>query len=402
MSFRRVGLIAALAQLVLMTAYVVFEAIYGQGLWYGLVGFVGILVFPAVGLAILNRHPRHLVGLLFCVSQVGWAVNNLAGSYVRTGAFPFTWLAVWLYIWPGILSSAVLVVLLLVFPDGRFLSPRWRRVGQAVLVVAAVTGLAAAVAPGPVDPSIGIAAANPLGVSGIVGDIAGAVSNLGYPLFVPMFVLAAVALVRRYRRSGIVEREQLKWFASSVVLAALLSVGALVLLSVYPSADTAPVWAQLVNELAILSVSLVPIAAAIAILRYRLYDIDVLIRRTLIYAAVSAVLAAAYIGAIALSQAVLAPFTGGSGVAVAISTLAVVALFQPVRTRIRTAVDRRFYRSRFDAGRTLEAFSARLSEEVDLDALRAALLVVVGDTMQPTHASLWLREVRNDFRTPPA
>ena len=136
---------------------------------------------------------------------------------------------------------------------------------------------------------------------------------------------------------------------------------------------------------------LLPIAIGIAILRYRLYDIDVLIRRTLVYAALSAVLIAAYLVGLALFQAILAPITSGSAVAVAISTLAVVALFQPMRIRIQATVDRRFYRSQYDAERTLDTFSARLREEVDLDAVRSDLIDAVQRTVQPAHASVWLR-----------
>ena len=138
-----------------------------------------------------------------------------------------------------------------------------------------------------------------------------------------------------------------------------------------------------------------PIAIALAIFRYRLYEIDVLIRRTLIYAALSAILVAAYVGGVALFETVLAPFTGGSGVAVAISTLGVVALFQPLRRRIQNAVDRRFYRATYDAERTLDSFAGRLRDEVDLESVRADLLHAVRETVQPDHASVWLREAKS-------
>jgi hypothetical protein len=138
---------------------------------------------------------------------------------------------------------------------------------------------------------------------------------------------------------------------------------------------------------------LLPVAIGIAVTRYRLYDIDLLIRRTIIYAAVSAVLVATYVGAVAVLQTMLAPVTTGSGVAVAISTLAVIALFQPLRTRIQAAVDRRFYRAKYDAEQTLDTFAGRLRDDVELDSVRAELLAAVAETLQPSHASVWLRKV---------
>ncbi|HAL25188.1 MAG TPA: hypothetical protein DCP25_00405 [Chloroflexi bacterium] len=191
-----------------------------------------------------------------------------------------------------------------------------------------------------------------------------------------------MSLFIRYRRSSAVEREQIKWLAYSGTLAFVL----IVLGNAIPG--DLGTW---LFPLAFVVLGTLPIAIAIAIFRYRLYDIDVLIRRTLVYAAVSAVLLAAYIGGVALFQTILAPFIAGNGVAVAISTLAVVALFQPVRRRIRAAVDRRFYRSRYDAERTLDAFAGRLRDEVDLESVRADLLQAVRETVQPAHASVWLR-----------
>jgi hypothetical protein len=391
MNFRAVGLAVSVLQLVLMSAYVVLETVYGDGFLSGLAGFATILVFAAVGLAILSRHPRHFVGLLFCLSQIGWAVNNPAGSYARAGVLPFTWLAIWLYTWPGILSAGLTVLLLLVFPDGRFLSARWRRFGQAVLATAAIGAVAAALAPGPIDASIGIETTNPFGLGGAVGEVAAAVGAVAFPLQVPQYLAAAIGMVLRYRRSGHVEREQLKWFATSVGLAASLIVVELVLMGVYPNPSSSPLWAQVFGQLTIFSVSLIPIAAGFAILRYRLYDIDVLINRTVVYATVSAVLVATYLVGVALFEFVLSPFTSGSGPAIAASTLGVVALFQPIRARIQSAVDRRFYRQKYDAARTLDAFAARLRDQIDLDAVQVELLNAVGETVHPARVSLWLK-----------
>ena len=393
MSFRAIGLAAAIAQLILLTANLVLATIYGNGFLDGFIGGISILIFPAVGLAILNRHPRHMVGLLFCLSQLGWAINNVAGTYARAG-LPNAWIAVWLYVWPGVVSGALTVLLLLRFPDGRFLNARWRRFGQAVLASAVVVAVASAVAPGPIDPSIGIEVSNPLGLGGFGGDVAAAISALGYPLQVPEFVVAAIGMVLRYRRAALIEREQLKWFATSVGFAAVMIAVELAVMGAYPNPASAPLWTQILGQFAIFSVSLIPVAAAIAILRYRLYDIDVLIRRTVIYGATTAGLAVTFFAVVLLVETVLSPFTRGNELAVAASTLVSLTLFQPFRRRIQEVVDRRFYRSRYDAARVLDAFSARLRDEVDLDTVRADLIDAADRTVQPAHASVWLRERR--------
>ena len=198
-------------------------------------------------------------------------------------------------------------------------------------------------------------------------------------------LIAPVGLVVRFRRSRGVEREQLKWLTYTAAIAFGLQ-----LIGSFSPPGTL---ASLSEAMSVVVIGLLPVAIGIAVTRYRLYDIDVLIRRTLIYAAVTAVLAATYIGAVAVSQAIVAPFTAGSGVAVAISTLAVVALFQPVRTRIQSAVDRRFYRSKYDAEHTLDAFATRLREQIDLGALERELLAAVDEALQPDRASVWLRKV---------
>jgi hypothetical protein len=197
-------------------------------------------------------------------------------------------------------------------------------------------------------------------------------------------LIAPLALVVRLRRSRGVEREQLKWLTYTAVIAfGLMLTGFLI--------PPGPV-NTLIEAATVFGISLLPVAIGIAIMRYHLYAIDLLIRRTLIYAALSAVLLAAYVGGVALFHAILAPITSGSGIAVAISTIAVVALFQPIRTRIQAAVDRRFYRQKYDAELTLDAFTARLRDQVDLSALEGALLAVVDDTMRPAQANVWLRK----------
>jgi hypothetical protein len=197
----------------------------------------------------------------------------------------------------------------------------------------------------------------------------------------PVMAGACWSLVVRFRRSIGIEREQIKWLAFSAVPLAVAGLASAVL----PD--------KLGQVLFVFLLLSVPLAIGIAVTRYRLYDIDVLIRRTLIYAALSAALLATYVGGVALLQSILSPLISGSGVAVAISTLAVVALFQPLRTRIRSAVDRRFYRAKYDAEQTLDTFAGRLRDEVELDSVRAELLAAVREALQPSHASLWLRKV---------
>jgi hypothetical protein len=222
--------------------------------------------------------------------------------------------------------------------------------------------------------------ANPLAIDGPLATLLGYVSSFGFVVY----LIPVAAVLVRFRTSTGTERQQLKWFAYATSIVALLFVATLV----------GPVFSYL-GELGslvwVLAIDLIPISVAIAVLRYRLYDIDLLINRTLVYGGTTAVIGGAFFAGIVLLQALLRPFTTGSELSVAASTLVSFALFQPLRRRIQRAVDQRFYRSRYDAVRTVDAFSERLRDEVELDALRGDLLTVVGDTMQPAHASLWLR-----------
>jgi hypothetical protein len=224
---------------------------------------------------------------------------------------------------------------------------------------------------------------NPIGLAGLENPEKSTVGAVLFGLVVVSMVAAVVSLVIRFRRSRGDERQQLKWFACAGALLPLLAISDIILL---PDVFIDLLFAVLTAFL--------PVAAGIAILRYRLYDIDALINRTLVYAALTLTLGVAYVGSVLLLQTALRPFTSGSDIAVAVSTLAVVALFQPLRRRIQDWVDRRFYRSRYDAQRTLDEFSSRLREEVDLAQLEGQLVTAVERTIRPTHASLWLRPGR--------
>jgi hypothetical protein len=243
----------------------------------------------------------------------------------------------------------------------------------------------AALKAGPMD-GLATSRDNPAGL--IPAQLAALLLGPVVALLFGVVLLAVTSLTVRFRRATGVERQQLKWLVYAVALLAFFSFTNTLAFLTGRASD-------LTGAAFILSLALIPLAIGVAILRYRLYDIDVLIRRTLVYGATTAGIAAAFFAGIVVLQALLRPVTSGSELAVAASTLASVALFQPLRRRIQSAVDRRFYRSKYDAERTLDAFAVRLRDEVDLEALERELVGVVNDTMQPAHASVWLRSARS-------
>jgi hypothetical protein len=275
----------------------------------------------------------------------------------------------------------VLVFTPLVFPTGRLLSARWR----LVAVVAAV-GTAAIITLSALQPMLQgedhHPVRNPIGVAGVPDPEEGALGAILFGLLLLCAAAAVTSVVVRFRRSQGVERQQLKWFTYA---AALLILFLLVTDYLLPQSGVVEVLYGLV-------VALVPVAAGIAILRYRLYDIDRLINRTLVYGALTALLGAVYAAAVLVGGQLFGGVGGNPpSWAVAGATLAVAALFQPARRRIQQVVDRRFNRRKYDAAKTVEAFSTRLRDHVDLDTLSAELLAVVDQTMEPTRVSLWLR-----------
>jgi hypothetical protein len=359
-----------------------------------------LLSFAVVGSLLVVRRAGGPIGWLLGTVGALAQVLGLSQAYgyaslYAGAALPGGELAVWLGSVIGNALIAFIISALVRFPDGRppnrvFAVLMWAAIALIaipgtvvyaladlpILVPLTYTGLHAGALPRSIP--------NPFAVHGQVGDLLLLASSvLNY--LAPAVLIAPLSLAVRLRRSRSVEREQLKWLTYT----AAITFGLMVIGYVIPPGPLN----TLVEAPTVLGIGLLPVAIGIAIMRYHLYAIDVLIRRTLIYAAVSAVLLVAYIGGVALFQTILAPLTSGSGVAVAISTLAVVALFQPVRTRIQAAVDRRFYRRKYDAERTLDAFAARLRDQVDLGALEGELLAVVDDTMRPAQANVWLRKV---------
>jgi len=355
---------------------------------------LSLLVFVGVGLLLTLRLPRHPVGWLLLWAGALFQLTFAAGAYkwaafIRApGTLPLGEVALLIGIaWLPALGCLFLAIML--FPTGRPPSPRWR-LPAAVVVMATALGLVAELLGPrefPVQPSpfgaqgaLPLTVANPLAIDGPLGTLLGYVG--AFPLVVYLIPVAAVLV--RFRTAAGTERQQLKWFAyaASIVMVFFVATG---------FGLFSYLGGVLASLVAVVVMDLIPISVAIAILRYRLYDIDLLINRTLVYAGTTAVIGGAFFGGIVLLQTLLRPFTTGSELSVAASTLVSFALFQPLRRRIQRAVDQRFYRSRYDAGRTVDAFSARLGDEVDLDAVRDDLLDAVGDTMQPAHASLWLR-----------
>jgi hypothetical protein len=339
-----------------------------------------ILGFGVVGALIASRHPLNPVGWVFCAGALAFGLSGLGESYAIYSLFAdprgpleggrtMAWFSTWVWV-PG--GVALVLFFPLLFPSGRLLSPRWRPVAATAIVAAAFLSVGIAFSPGRFEdlPQV----ENPYGVGGAVGDVFAAFQALGWLLLVVCLVASATSLVLRFRRARGVERLQLKWVAA----ASVLLVASFLLWEV---------WEGLVP----LGIGAMVVAAGIAILRYRLYDIDVVINRTLVYGVLTATLAVAYLGSVLLLQLALSPLTEQSDLAVAGSTLAVAALFRPARGRIQELVDRRFYRRKYDAAKTIEGFGAHVRDQVELDSLGAELRAVVAETMQPAHVSLWLR-----------
>ena len=349
---------------------------------------VGLIGAPVLGGLIASRRPENLYGWLWLGLSLGLALLLFGQVYaaysmvVEPGSLPAPRTVGHVVAGEGwVVAFTMLPLLLLLFPTGRLPSHRWRFVAWAVAVCGA-TGIVLY----PFRPAedVMVPVANPLGVEGPVGEALSVFVTVLYLIIVFAAVPCALSLVFRYRRAGGVERQQLKWFA----YAAVLFVGTNVSQFFYEPPYT---WDALVEVVTIVGLY---VAVGIAILRYRLYDIDVVINRTLVYGSLTALLALVYLGGVTATQAILRMLTGEQEqpqLAIVVSTLIIAALFTPLRRRIQSFVDRRFYRSKYDARKTLEDFSLKLRDETDLESLNNDLVGVVRETMQPAHVSLWLR-----------
>ena len=341
---------------------------------------IGAGVFVVVGTAIVRAQPGNPLGWLFQAFGVVFGGGAICEALAARGA-PGSRLAslgAWYDNWnwaPLILGTATLVLLL--YPDGRLPDSRrrWRLALWCAVLATLLMTVHAALIPGPLDSSPELL--NPFPVPAIRW------APLFLALLIPTSVLSGVAaiVVRRRRASGIV-RLQLRWLFFSGSLLAIP------FLSYWPVTFFGETAVGVLEVLLIVALVAVPVTVGLAILRYRLYDIDVIVNRTLVYGALTALLAAAYGGLTVLGQALV---PANSELSVAVATLAIAALVRPVRRRIQDVVDRRFYRARYDAAAAVEDFQHRLRQEVDLDAVTADLLGVVGRTVQPASATLWLR-----------
>jgi hypothetical protein len=343
--------------------------------------------FMVVGAVIVAHRPGNAVGWIFSAIGLLTATGVVAAEYAayvsrtRSGSAPGMVLATAYNSWWWYPTLAlVLVFTPLLFPAGRLLSARWRPVAVAAAVGTATIIVLSVLQPTFQDEDHPIR--NPIGITGIPDPEAGALGAILFGLLLLCSVAAVLSVVLRFRRSRGVERQQLKWFTYAAAL-----MGAFLLLTDYLFPQS-----FVVELLYGLAVALVPVAAGVAVLRYRLYDIDRLVNRTLVYGVLTALLGAVYAGAVL----VLGQLFGGVGRnppswAVAGATLAVAALFQPARRRTQVVVDRRFNRRKYDAAETIQAFSTRLRDQIDLDTLAAELIAVVDQTMEPTGVSLWLR-----------
>ncbi len=390
-----------------------------EGYWLfptlGVLPAVFSLAYPTVGALIASRHPRNSIGWLFCAAGfvvIGLSFATAYADYAifarSSPALPATQYMAWLadrdilstapyYLgqrlpegacsatkeicewWErssGIALPAMVVVLtllLLLFPDGRLPSRKWSVAALTALIGSALVTLWWTTEPGPLFfyPSID----NPFGIKGDIRHLVEGWGKVGWLVGWASLVASGLSWVTRWIKAEGEQYQQMKWFAYGLLLV---------------------VFAYLISPQVLLmpALTLLPIAVGVAILKYRLYDIDVIVNRTLVYGSLTAILAGLYFGGVTATEAIFRSLTGQGKqpqLAVVVSTLVIAALFNPLRRRIQGFIDRRFYRRKYDARETLEDFSAKLRDETDLDALNEDLVEVVRETMQPAHVSLWLR-----------
>jgi hypothetical protein len=347
--------------------------------------------FAPVGALIASRHPTNPVGWLLCIYGLVISVSHFGAQYAifalltQPDSLPAGEVLAWIVSWLLPIIVGLTVFYILLFPTGRLPSRRWRLLVWLTVAFVLVGVISSALSPGALMGVLG-PIRNPFGIEGF--------SNVYYKadLFAVsrlLTIAAALSLFVRLRPAIGIERQQIKWF----VYAAAANVSGSTLAYIVPGVIDTPLWFERAGfALNIITIPAMPIAIGIAILRYRLYDIDLIINRTLVYGSLTAALALLYVGGVLALQGTFRTLTGQeSQLAVVASTLIIAALFNPMRRRIQSFIDRRFYRRKYDARKTLDTFNTRLRDEVDLDSLTTNLVMVVKDTMQPAYVSVWLR-----------
>jgi hypothetical protein len=342
--------------------------------------FLPPVTFAAVGSFILAQRPGNRIGWLMIATGLGYALGSFTSDYPGFDAHthhptrPLGTFAAWVGLWDEALYGIALFYLLLLFPDGRLSGRRWRAVMWAGTLAAVAVSILSAVQRGPIDNA---PINNPVGLIPIPDAILGML----LVCFLLSLAAAVVSPVLRFRTARGTARQQLKWFTYGGTLAVTCIIAAF-----------ATGWSNGIALLAVAALALFPIFLGVAILRYRLYEIDVLINRTLVYGSLTISLGLVYIGAVLGIQALFRLAAGqGSDLAVAMATLLVAALFSPWRRRLQAFIDRRFYRRKYDTVRILAAFQSTLRDQIDVEQLSTGLVGVVQETMQPSAVSLWVR-----------
>jgi hypothetical protein len=342
---------------------------------------------------VATRHPENPIGWIFCaVGLVGGVVASAAAYadkalQASAGALPGVQYATWLWTWASFPAAFLTATMLfLLFPDGKLPAPLalWRPVAWTAVISSAMNALATAFG------------THPLAVGGPLGNLIGLLGGFGFVLLLLSGVASLASPFLRFRWARALERQQIKWFAYATALTAACFF-LLLLLPDETSERGSLVWkvGSIAWTLLIIGFLLIPLSVGVAMLRYRLYDIDIIINRTLVYGSLTATLIGVYFGGIVVLQRLFVALTGErSTLAVVASTLVIAALFSPLRRSIQGFIDRRFYRRKYDARKTLEAFASKLRDETDLQNLNEELVGVVKETMQPAQAGLWLREPR--------
>jgi hypothetical protein len=341
-------------------------------------GFVGI---PIVGALMASRLPDNPYGWLWCGIGLAYGLSDTARPVVEAvdGPRSIAWVV---ETWGFVITLGALVFVFLLFPSGRVPSPPWRWVARAAVAIPALLIVAAFFIDDPSDPT----AVGPWPVEGVAGRYLVRAAEVALFAMFLLVLTGMASLILRFRRSGPVERRQLTWFLyATVVLGTVLVLGGVL---------DVPLNGLVGAVVTAAALALLPVAVGVAVLRYRLYEIDRIVSRSVSYGLLTAALVGLYLLVVALLRPLLEPLTGSSSLAVAGSTLAVAAAFNPARRRLQGAVDQRFDRARYDAARAVEDFAARLRNQVDLDEVTVGLRETVNATVAPTSVGLWLRDVR--------